>query len=70
MTQGDKRYLFRHNEDREEKQDVAAQHPEVVKDLQARIETWKKLHPPNGVKPGDAAPAGWKAPESYIDAAK
>lgn len=70
VTQGDTRYLFRHNEDREEKNDMAAKHPDVVKDLTARIETWKKLHPPTGVKPGDGAPAGWKAPESFIDAAK
>ncbi len=70
VTQDDKKYLFRHNEDREEKFDLAAKHADVVKDLSARIETWKKLHPVYGVKPSDTAPKDWKVPESYIDAAK
>ena len=67
--QGDKPSLFKIEADPEEKTDLAARHPVVVKDLTARIEAWKKLHPAKGGTHPGPQPEGWKAPANYIEAA-
>ena len=43
-----KNYLFRIVEDPNEKNDLAAQNPELVKELVAKIEKWQTLHPKIG----------------------
>lgn len=62
-------YLFRIEEDAEEKNDLAAKHPAVVADLAKRIAEWRKLHPANGVREAPAAD-GWKAPAQWVEAAR
>ena len=69
VMQGEKPSLFKIEADPEEKTDLAAKHPAVVKDLIARIAAWKKLHPAKGGTHPGPQPEGWKAPASYIDAA-
>ena len=52
--------LFRPEEDPQEKHDLAAQHPDLVKDLTAKIEAWRALYPKDGIidpkKTGQAPP--------------
>jgi arylsulfatase B len=62
-------YLFRLDQDPEEKNDLSAQHADLVKDLAARIEKWRALYPPGGIHHTDHPPPGWKAPERWADAA-
>jgi arylsulfatase A-like enzyme len=63
-------YLFRISEDPDEKNDVAARHPDVVKDLARQLLDWQKLHPAGGVRAADRPPAGWKAPAQWAEAAR
>ncbi len=63
-------YLFRIEEDPNETNDLAAKHPAVVKDLAARIEKWRGLHPPGGVRAEEQPPAGYKAPAQWAEAAR
>jgi hypothetical protein len=65
-----KNYLFRIVEDPSEKNDVAAQNPELVKELVAAIQKWQTLYPANGVRHTSAARPGWKAPAQYAEAAR
>jgi len=65
-----KNYLFRIVEDPTEKNDVAAQNPELVKELVAAIQKWQTLYPANGVRHTSAAKPGWKAPSQYAEAAR
>jgi arylsulfatase B len=62
--------LFRIAEDPEEKRDLAAEHPQLVSDLAARIDGWRKLYPPDGiVDPKKDAPPGVRAPAQWAEAA-
>jgi arylsulfatase B len=61
--------LFRIDRDPYEKDDVAAQHPDMVKDLSARIDKWVQLHPAHGTHPSNDPPAGYVAPKMWIEAA-
>lgn len=63
-------HLFRVDEDIEEKNDLAAKHPDVVKDLAARVEAWRPLYPPDGVRMAARQPDGWKAPAKWAEAAR
>lgn len=62
-------YLFRIAEDSNEKNDLAAKHPGVVKDLAGRIVKWRALHPPAGTRATDAPPPGWRPPAQWAEAA-
>ncbi|MBL8177789.1 MAG: arylsulfatase [Bryobacterales bacterium] len=62
--------LFRIEEDPNEKNDVAAAHPEVVKDLAARIEKWKGTAPGNAERHSGAAKTDWKTPPRWAEAAR
>ena len=59
--------LFRIAEDPNEAKDLSAENPRVVRDLIAKLETWRSVHPANGLRHSDAAPAGWKAPKAWAD---
>ena len=61
--------LFRVEEDPSETRDLAAKDPQLVADLVARIEAWRKFHPPDGVREGPA-PEGYKAPPLWAEAAR
>ena len=63
-------HLYRIEEDPEEKNDLAAVHPAVVKDLAARVDAWAKLYPANGVRAAAEPPPGWKAPQKWAEAAR
>jgi arylsulfatase A-like enzyme len=62
-------HLFRSQQDPGEKENLAQRYPEVVRDLAARIERWRAVHPFNGVRFSEAPPAGWKAPPQWAEAA-
>lgn len=61
--------LFRIEEDPNEKTDLAGQNPQVVKDLLARIEKWKSTAPARAEHHTGTAPAAWKAPAKWAEAA-
>jgi arylsulfatase A-like enzyme len=61
--------LFRPGEDPEEKVDLAAKNSPLVKELVGQLDAWQALHPKEGTGPSDAAPAGWKAPPQWAEAA-
>jgi arylsulfatase A-like enzyme len=62
--------LFRIHDDPNESSDLAAQNPEVVRDLVARLDQWKSLHPPQGLRHSDAPPGDWKGPRRWADEAE
>jgi arylsulfatase A-like enzyme len=54
--------LFRVEEDETEQKDLAAQYPQVVKDLAARVDRWRALYPKDGIfeaKKTGPAPKQW-----------
>jgi arylsulfatase A-like enzyme len=65
-------HLYRIEEDPGEKNDLAARYPEVVKDLAARAERWRRFHPTGGVRHVELSdqPKGWKAPPQWAEAAQ
>jgi arylsulfatase B len=65
-----KYYLFRIVEDPTERNDVAAQNPEMVKELVAAIQKWQTLYPANGVRHTGAAKPGWTGPAQYAEAVR
>ena len=62
--------LFRIDDDPGEKRDLAGEHPDRVKDLVSRIEKWQALHPAEGTRFAAGAPAGWKSPPQWAEAAR
>jgi Arylsulfatase A and related enzymes len=62
-------FLFRIEDDPNEANDLSAGQPELVEDLARRIAEWRKLHPADGVHEGPR-PAGWKAPDLWVEAAR
>lgn len=68
IRQGESEHtLFNVEEDPTEKKDVAAAHPALVRELSARIDEWKKLHPPLGMRWSSEVPKGWRAPKRWAD---
>jgi arylsulfatase A-like enzyme len=65
-----KNYLFRIEEDPNEKNDVADKNPKLVADLVEGLERWRKLHPANGVREADGMPKGYQAPKQWLEAAR
>jgi len=61
--------LFRIEEDPNESRDLSRQHPDLVKDLGARIEAWRATYPPGGFEFNPRPPAAWKAPNDWAAAA-
>ena len=62
--------LFQIEKDPNETTDLSAEHPAVVKDLAARIERWRQLHPAGGERHSARAKPGWKAPAKWADAVR
>jgi arylsulfatase A-like enzyme len=62
--------LFRIEDDPEEKHDLTARHPDVVRDLVARLARWRDLYPNGGVRLTNRAPEGWKNPRQWAEAAR
>jgi arylsulfatase B len=62
--------LFNINDDPCEKNDVAAEHTALVKDLVERIEKWRTLHPKDGIRFTSKPPTDWKAPKQWAEAAR
>lgn len=62
--------LFRIHEDLSEQHDVAAQHPDVVKQLSSRIAEWRKTQPVHSERNTTGAATSWKAPARYADGAR
>lgn len=63
-------YLYRIEEDPREEHDLGPKHPEVVKDLAARIDRWRALYPPDGIIDAKKdAPPGHPAPKRWAEAA-
>jgi arylsulfatase A-like enzyme len=62
-------YLFAIEQDPEEKNNLAAQHPEIVKSLGAEIDAWRALHPRCEVQSSMTPHPGWIPPRDYAQAA-
>ncbi len=67
---GIKDYLFRPEEDPSEAHDLAAQHPDVVADLVARIDKWRALYPAGGLRGFQPVPADYAAPQLWAEAGR
>jgi arylsulfatase B len=65
-----KDYLFRPMEDPSESNDLASGHPDIVKDLVARLDKWRALYPAGGVRAFDPQPEGYAAPKLWAEAAR
>jgi arylsulfatase A-like enzyme len=70
VIDGEKKLLFRIVEDPNETTDLAAKEPKLVADLAARIDQWKQLHPKNGERNTNRAPAGFHSPPLWAEAAR
>jgi arylsulfatase A-like enzyme len=70
VREGETNFLFHIEDDPEEKRDLAAKRPEMVKDLLAALERWQALHPPDGVRHSGRPPAGFAAPAQWAEAAR
>jgi len=65
----DRNLLFQIGNDPNEAKDLAAQKASIVKDLSAKLETWRALQPSHGLFSMDTPPAGWTAPKRWADEA-
>ena len=61
-------FLFRILEDPNEKEDLAAAHPEIVEKLAGRIHRWRSQHPMAGPRGTLVAHPGWVAPLDWAEA--
>lgn len=59
--------LFRIHEDLTEKNDLAPNHPDVVQQLVAKLEAWRKIEPAHSERQSGEAREGWKPPARYAD---
>ncbi len=72
VTDGDERLLFDLEKDPSEKTDLAADHPDVVKDLAARLAAWEALHPAEKDVPDNShgTATGWTMPDDWSKVAR
>jgi arylsulfatase A-like enzyme len=61
--------LFRIAEDPYERNDLAGAHPEVVRDLTAKIRAWCNLSPPGDIPVSSKRPPGFVVPEEWAHCA-
>ncbi|MEZ5403039.1 MAG: sulfatase-like hydrolase/transferase [Bryobacteraceae bacterium] len=59
--------LFNLEADPSEKNDLAAAHPQRVRGLAARIDRWRALQPPYGMRATTNPPANWRGPKRWAD---
>ena len=57
--------LFKISEDPNEYINLAAQHPDKVRELNDAIMQWRSLHPINGTRSQLVPPPGWRAPKNW-----
>ena len=55
-------FLFRIDQDPHEENNLAAKHPERVKEMAAAISSWRTLYPVAGTRSELVPPPGWRAP--------
>jgi arylsulfatase B len=63
-------FLFDLEADPNETTDLAAQHPELVRELAEQIQQWRKLHPAGGIRLETAPHPGWIPPTDWAAAAR
>lgn len=61
-------YLFRIDEDPNEKKDLSMSNPEMTRDLVARLERWRELHPAGGIRHQGVPHPGWVPPVTWATA--
>ena len=59
-------YLFRIADDPSEYNNLAAEFPEVVNELSAKIHYWRTLYPVAGTRSELVPPPGWRAPLDWV----
>lgn len=70
VRQGNRQWLFHISEDPHEQRDLAGSQAKLARELSAWIDDWARLHPTDGVRLANQAPAGWKAPPLWAEAAR
>lgn len=58
-------YLFRIDEDPNEYNNLASQHPDIVEKLAGKIHQWRMLYPVAGTRSELVPPPGWRAPKDW-----
>ncbi len=58
-------YLFRIEDDPHEYNNLAQAHPEITRELAARIHAWRALYPISGTRSQLMPPPGWRAPKDW-----
>jgi arylsulfatase A-like enzyme len=58
-------YLFDINADPNERNNLAAEHPDVVTELAEEIHAWRSLYPVAGTRSELVPPPGWRAPKDW-----
>jgi hypothetical protein len=61
-------FLFRILDDPNEKNDLAAEHPQIVEKLAAEIRAWRSQHPMAGTRGTLVPHPGWVAPFDWAEA--
>ena len=61
-------YLFRIDEDPNEKKDLSTSNRELTRDLGERIERWRELHPAGGIRHQAVPHPGWVPPVTWATA--
>lgn len=59
-------YLFRIADDPSEYNNLAAEYPDVVNELSAKIHYWRTLYPVAGTRSELVPPPGWRAPLDWV----
>jgi len=60
--------LYRYREDPYERENLVAKNPDVVKALAAKLATWRKLEPMNGLRRHPGPHPGWQPPRDWAQA--
>ena len=60
-------WLFRTDLDPEERINLAARHPDKVRELGRQIHSWRMMYPVAGTRHELVPPPGWRAPRDWVD---
>ena len=58
-------YLFRIDDDPNEYNNLAAEHPDIVGEMAEAIHEWRTLYPVSGIRSTLTPPPGWRAPRDW-----